>query len=65
MFSYTQRGLFDRDKLTVLSLLTFRIMLQARAAVVVVGVGMIPHRDVAACRLRTWVHRRAQLCCSV
>lgn len=30
VFNYTRRGLFDRDKLIVLTLLTFHIMLKVR-----------------------------------
>ena len=32
VFNYTRRGLFDRDKLIVLTLLTFHIMLKVSAA---------------------------------
>ncbi len=31
MYNYTRRGLFDRDKLIVLSLLTFTILLRSQA----------------------------------
>ena len=32
VFNFTRRGLFDRDKLIVLTLLTFHIMLKVSAA---------------------------------
>ena len=32
VFNYTRRGLFDRDKLIVLTLLTFHIMLKVKVA---------------------------------